>query len=187
MQCPRLWETKGTERNWSLLHVKTEILLISAFILVILFTRYLKKPFGQAAEAPGPRGLPLVGNIFQAPRVTPWLSYQQTGREHGPFYKLQFGLTTVIMLGDHDTTRKLLDKRNNIYSSRPHLPFAGDCVTKGLYTVLMPDGTKVAYVTLYFPVIIYTNMVSTSCARISVFRSHILALNLPAIIYPSLT
>lgn len=46
------------------------------------------------------------------------------------------------MLGDARVARELLDKRSNIYSSRPHVAMGGDIVSKGLRTLLMPYGAQ---------------------------------------------
>jgi hypothetical protein len=32
---------------------------------------------------PGPRGLPLLGNLFQLPQANPWEGYQKLCEEHG--------------------------------------------------------------------------------------------------------
>lgn len=35
---------------------------------------------------PGPKGLPLLGNIFDVPEDKPWLTYQHWSREYGEFF-----------------------------------------------------------------------------------------------------
>ena len=46
------------------------------------------------------------------------------------------------MLGTHDAARDLLDKRSNIYSSRPKLFMVGEIVSKGFRTLLLPYGPR---------------------------------------------
>ncbi|KIW16839.1 hypothetical protein PV08_04029 [Exophiala spinifera] len=91
---------------------------------------------------PGPPRLPIIGNLHQAPLEYPWRTYQELGRQYGPIFSLQYGLSTIIMLSNHETAHDLLDKRSNIYSSRPHSVMGGDCVSKGLRTLLMPYGQR---------------------------------------------
>ena len=91
---------------------------------------------------PGPPRLPVIGNLHQAPTDYPWRTYQQWSKQYGPVFSLQYGLNTIIMLGTHKAARDLLDKRSNIYSSRPHVPMGGDIVSKGLRNVLMPYGNQ---------------------------------------------
>jgi cytochrome P450 len=44
------------------------------------------------------------------------------------------------MLGNHQTAHELLDRRSNIYSSRPRFPFMGECVSDGKRILLLPYG-----------------------------------------------
>ena len=46
------------------------------------------------------------------------------------------------MLNNHTTARDLLDKRSNIYSSRPNLVMGNECVSKGNRSLLMPYGPQ---------------------------------------------
>ncbi|KIW56956.1 hypothetical protein PV05_05567 [Exophiala xenobiotica] len=91
---------------------------------------------------PGPPRLPLIGNLHQAPSEVPWRQYTEWTRKYGPIYRLQYGLSTVIMLGTHEAAHDLLDKRSSIYSSRPRLVMAGECTTKGMHVLLMPYGQQ---------------------------------------------
>ncbi|KAK5043558.1 hypothetical protein LTR84_011418 [Exophiala bonariae] len=91
---------------------------------------------------PGPPRLPVIGNLHQAPQEYPWRKYQEWSKQYGPIFSLQYGLSTIIMLSNHQTAHDLLDKRSNIYSSRPHVVMGGDCVSKGLRTLLMPYGQR---------------------------------------------
>lgn len=91
---------------------------------------------------PGPPRLPIIGNLHQAPEKDPWRTYQQWTKEYGSVFSLQYGINTIIMLGNHQAARDLLDKRSNIYSSRPRSVMAGECVSKGLRTLFMPYGEQ---------------------------------------------
>lgn len=91
---------------------------------------------------PGPPRLPLIGNLHQAPNEVPWRQYGEWTKKYGPIFRLQYGLTTVIMLGTREAAHELLDKRSSIYSSRPRLVMAGECTTKGMHVLLMPYGQQ---------------------------------------------
>ncbi|ETN40993.1 uncharacterized protein HMPREF1541_02925 [Cyphellophora europaea CBS 101466] len=91
---------------------------------------------------PGPPRLPLIGNLHQAPKDYPWRTYQQWTKQYGPIISLQYGLNTIIMLGTYKAAHDLLDKRSNIYSSRPRVVMGGECVSKGFRTLLMPYGQR---------------------------------------------
>ncbi|KAK3368604.1 putative cytochrome P450 [Podospora didyma] len=55
---------------------------------------------------------------------------------------MKLGPQKFVLVGTLDATRDLLDKRNAIYSSRPHQPMAGECLSKGLRSLFMPYGDK---------------------------------------------
>lgn len=46
------------------------------------------------------------------------------------------------MLGTYEAAHELLNKRGNIYSSRPRMPVISEWMSKGLHTVLLPYGAK---------------------------------------------
>ncbi|OAL28509.1 hypothetical protein AYO20_09457 [Fonsecaea nubica] len=98
-----------------------------------------------AAASPSPRGpprLPIIGNLHQAPQVYPWRVYQEWTRQYGPVFSLQYGMNTVIMLGTYQAAHELLNKRSHIYSSRPRAVMGGECLSRGLRTLLMPYGQQ---------------------------------------------
>ncbi|KAJ9626858.1 hypothetical protein H2204_009874 [Knufia peltigerae] len=111
-----------------------------AFALAWLATRLANRK--KLGLPPGPPRLPVIGNLHQAPQEYPWRTYQEWGRQYGPVFSLQYGLNTIIMLSNHETAHDLLDKRSNIYSSRPRSVMGGECVSKGLRTLLMPYGQR---------------------------------------------
>lgn len=84
----------------------------------------------------------MIGNLHQAPASWPWRKYREWTKQYGPVFSLQYGVHTVIVLGSYQAAHDLLDKRSNIYSSRPRSVMAGENATKGLSTLLMPYGPQ---------------------------------------------
>ncbi|PTU24768.1 hypothetical protein P175DRAFT_0506365 [Aspergillus ochraceoroseus IBT 24754] len=87
---------------------------------------------------PGPKPLPLIGNIYQIPSENPWRKYQEWNATYGPIISFKLGLQTVICLGTHQVAHEILAKKSEVYSSRPPLVFMGECVFRGLNTALLP-------------------------------------------------
>jgi hypothetical protein len=104
------------------------ILATGAVILAVL-TGWLAQRKGRTTKKlpPGPPRLPVIGNLHQAPEENPWRIYQEWTKQYGPIFSLQYGLSTIIMLGDYEAAHELLDKRSNIYSSRPRVVMGGPC------------------------------------------------------------
>jgi hypothetical protein len=90
------------------------------FVAMVAFFSIRKaRPRGKLP--PGPPRLPLIGNLHQAPTNALWLTFQNWVKQYGPLVGLDFGGTIVIIVGDYETARDLLDKRASIYSSRPRM------------------------------------------------------------------
>ena len=90
---------------------------------------------------PGPSPLPLVGNIFNIPKTSPWVTYRKLSKQYGKSsfcstcMMYHWVLTIVIRSGkilalrafgqvlivvdDAKVAVELLEKRSAVYSSRP--------------------------------------------------------------------
>ena len=77
-------------------------LILTLTIAVVALLRYHEHRRDKNLP-PGPRRLPLIGNLHQAPDKVPWRTYEQWTKKYGPIFSLQYGLNTVIMLGTHES------------------------------------------------------------------------------------
>ncbi|KAF9894656.1 hypothetical protein FE257_006544 [Aspergillus nanangensis] len=91
---------------------------------------------------PGPRKLPLIGNLHQLGDKPMHVTCQEWHRQYGPLIHLQLGLDRIIVVGNAQVARDLLDKKGAIYSSRPRFTMAHDCVTRGFHTATLPYGPR---------------------------------------------
>ncbi|PVH92621.1 cytochrome P450 [Periconia macrospinosa] len=91
---------------------------------------------------PGPPGLPIVGNLLEMPKSHPWLTHTELRKKYGPIFSMQFGTSTVIFLGTYGAARDLLEKRSNIYSSRPRSVMVGECISQGNRSLILPYGEQ---------------------------------------------
>ncbi|KAI6155467.1 cytochrome P450 [Pisolithus tinctorius] len=70
---------------------------------------------------PGPKGLPLVGNLLDINFTAPWTTYEQWGKRYGGIsYCTVLGQGFVI-INDEEIAHELILKRPSIYSDRPPL------------------------------------------------------------------
>ncbi|KAI8264873.1 Multifunctional cytochrome P450 monooxygenase [Colletotrichum sp. SAR11_239] len=79
---------------------------------------------------PGPKGLPLVGNIRDLPQPTEfaarfWLKHKDL---YGPISSVQVLGKTLIIINDAQVASEMLDKRSSEFSSRPTIVLAGEMV-----------------------------------------------------------
>ncbi|KAJ7826064.1 cytochrome P450 [Mycena olivaceomarginata] len=77
---------------------------------------------------PGPRGLPLVGNVFDVPKTQEWLAFMEMARKYdSDIISLNLAGDTVIVLNSLSAVDALLEDKSAIYSDRAgfhwHLAF----------------------------------------------------------------
>ncbi|KAM5536777.1 hypothetical protein V8D89_009495 [Ganoderma adspersum] len=71
---------------------------------------------------PGPKRLPIVGNMFNMPRSRQWVGYRDLSRELGDVVYLQVLGQSIMVLGSPEVIFEYLDKRSANTSSRAQTP-----------------------------------------------------------------
>lgn len=112
---------------------------VIAFVLAIISYRYYAY---RRKLPPGPPGIPILGNLREMPKTHPWRTHTQMHRKYGPIFSMVYGRNTVIYLGSYDIARELLEKRSNIYSSRPRMVMVGECISQGNRSLILPYGDQ---------------------------------------------
>jgi len=69
----------------------------------------------EMSSLPGPRGWPLVGNAFQISRSQLHLNVEAWGKRFGPFFRLQLGRRTLLVVSDHEALGAVLRDRPEGY------------------------------------------------------------------------
>ncbi|KAG7016307.1 Cytochrome P450 77A3, partial [Cucurbita argyrosperma subsp. argyrosperma] len=92
--------------------------VVSAFIFFLIQKRSSKPRLNLP---PGPRGWPVVGNLFQVARSGKhFFEYVEDIRQiYGPIFTLQMGSRTMIILSGADLIHEALIKRGSTFASRP--------------------------------------------------------------------
>ncbi|KAF8191999.1 cytochrome P450 [Mycena galopus ATCC 62051] len=76
---------------------------------------------------PGPRKLPLVGNLLDIPADRAWEKYMEWSKEYNSdIIHLNIAGQSVIVLSSLEVAEALLEKRSNLYSDRSHFPMVVD-------------------------------------------------------------
>ncbi|EJD01825.1 cytochrome P450 [Fomitiporia mediterranea MF3/22] len=78
--------------------------------------RKQRKPF---PSVPGPKGLPLLGNVFDMQEGELWETARKWGEEFGPLVQVNALGETYIFVNSYQAAVDLFEKRGSIYSSRP--------------------------------------------------------------------
>jgi cytochrome P450 len=119
----------------------TVLLLFSFITAVIIYNRYKKRPPPGIHHAPGPAGLPVLGNAHQLglqphQQITAW------AREYGELYKIRLGWNDWYMICSPEACKEILDKQSAHTSSRATQPVAGDTLSGGMRFLFMPYGPE---------------------------------------------
>lgn len=116
------------------------IVAIATTVLLLIYriSRIGQRPKGYP---PGPPTLPLIGNLHQMPKTKAHLQFQKWAEEYGPVYSLMLGTKVMIVLSSDQAIKDLLDKRSNIYSSRPEI-YLGNIVSGDQRMLLMEYGDR---------------------------------------------
>ncbi|KAI4613117.1 hypothetical protein J4E83_007528 [Alternaria metachromatica] len=115
-------------------------LLFSIWIF-LLYRRYSNRPPTGTKAAPGPAGLPVLGNAHQLgqqphQQITAW------AREYGEVYKIRLGWNDWYMICSPEACKEILDKQSAHTSSRTPLPVSGDALGGGMRFLFMEYGPE---------------------------------------------
>jgi cytochrome P450 len=119
----------------------TLILVFALLTTFIAYNRYKKRPPSGTHRAPGPAGLPILGNAHQLgsqphQQITAW------AREYGELYKIRLGWNDWYMISSPEACKDILDKQSAHTSSRTPLPVASDALSGGMRMLFAEYGPE---------------------------------------------
>lgn len=105
----------------------TNLGIALSFLIVYLITRCLRARKHKLPLPPGPKGLPILGNLNDLPNRGDrewehWLKHKDL---YGPISSLTVLGQTFVILNDAQIALELLKDRAPKYAGRPHQVFAG--------------------------------------------------------------
>ncbi|KAL5478389.1 hypothetical protein ACEPAI_2573 [Sanghuangporus weigelae] len=92
---------------------------------------------------PGPKGLPLIGNVLDMPEVEEWEAVRKWSETYGPIIYLNIFGTSYIFLNSYEAAVELFEKRGAKYSSRPRMVMMELEGWSSWLPVVMPYGDMV--------------------------------------------
>ncbi|KAJ7464505.1 cytochrome P450 [Mycena latifolia] len=99
---------------------------VGAFSIVLL--RFLKSARSSANLPPGPRPLPILGNIRDFALKELWIPATQWAIEFGDVCYLGVLGQGIVILSSAEAVNTLLEKRGAIYSDRPYLVMCSELI-----------------------------------------------------------
>lgn len=97
-----------------------------ALALALYIIRKILSSRNRLPLPPGPKGLPLIGNIADLPPhgIPEWQHWLKFRDQYGPLSSVTVTGQTMIIIQDKDMAMELFEKQALKYSSRPTLMFA---------------------------------------------------------------
>lgn len=99
----------------------TAVLLLAFYIVLINLTNNQK---GQ--EPPGPKPLPILGNLLQLDLKKPHQSLCELSKIHGSVFTVYFGIKKVVVLAGHKTVKEALVNHAEEFGDRDITPIFED-------------------------------------------------------------
>eukprot|EP00058_Branchiostoma_floridae_P020797 XP_002606287.1 hypothetical protein BRAFLDRAFT_67526 [Branchiostoma floridae] len=101
--------------------------------VVVIITTVLWKRSATTGLPPGPRGLPLVGNLFSMTKNIP-VVFQKWSKKYGDVFTVYAFRQPRVVLNGFSAIREALVTNADVFSSRPYVPILGspDQSAKGL-------------------------------------------------------
>ncbi|KAF5338823.1 hypothetical protein D9758_012046 [Tetrapyrgos nigripes] len=90
---------------------------------------------------PGPKGIPIVGNILDMPSEREWITFADWGAQYGGISSVTLMGQTMIIVNSTEVMEEL-DKKGSLYSDRPRLEMGGELVGYSKTLVLVPYGNR---------------------------------------------
>ncbi|THU89650.1 cytochrome P450 [Dendrothele bispora CBS 962.96] len=122
-----------------MIHISQSNGVIILLVTFIVTLRYVSSRNKSTRLPPGPRGLPILGNVFQLDTERPWVTYGKWKKRYGPLVYLNMAGQPILVLNSQKAVQDLLDHRPTKYSDRPSWIVANE-ITGGLDLPVMRYG-----------------------------------------------
>ncbi|XP_068135083.1 cytochrome P450 2K1-like [Hyperolius riggenbachi] len=117
----------------------TTILL--AIILGFIVIKFFHNPKQRGSDSrfpPGPKALPIIGNIHILDLKRPHKSLMQLSKKYGPLFSIQIGTKKIVVLCGYEMVKEALITHAEEFSERPKIPIFQDFL-KG-YGIIFAHG-----------------------------------------------
>ncbi|KZT66878.1 cytochrome P450 [Daedalea quercina L-15889] len=94
----------------------------------------------ESGLAPGPIGIPLLGNAWRLPAERSWIYLHSLCEQYGPIVGLRVFGNNMLVLDKLEDVQELLVKRSQNYSSRKPMVYAGKYRSSNERIVMLPYG-----------------------------------------------
>ncbi|KAG1747258.1 cytochrome P450 [Suillus paluster] len=125
-----------------------ELLIFSTFLLLLSVSIRVWRQRRQRKGLPlppGPKGLPILGNLLDINVSKPWLSYTDWAKKHGDIVYLSILGQEFIIISSEELAHTLMDQRSGVYSERPYVSTSSGWISPPDCYPMGTDGGNVSF------------------------------------------
>ncbi|XP_054857069.1 cytochrome P450 2K6-like [Eublepharis macularius] len=98
------------------------VLFLYALVVVVLWKMSNFWNSSRQNLPPGPKPLPLIGNLHIMDVKRPYRTMLKLSKQYGPVFSLQLGFQKMVVLSGYETVKEALVKHANAFAERPPVP-----------------------------------------------------------------
>nr|UTU07509.1 cytochrome P450 71BQ17 [Ailanthus altissimus] len=102
-------------------HLPSLPVSLSFLLFFLMLVRYWKNSKGQGKPPPGPRPLPILGNLHQLADGLPHHAVTKLCRKYGPVLKLKLGQLDVVVISSPEVAKEVLKTNEINFAQRPEV------------------------------------------------------------------
>ncbi|RZC67108.1 hypothetical protein C5167_010799 [Papaver somniferum] len=95
------------------------LLLVFSITLLVLLWKQLTRKNRNGRLPPGPRRIPLIGNLHQLGGGSPHVSLKRLSDEYGPLMFLKLGSIPTLVVSSRDMAKEILKTHDLVLTNRP--------------------------------------------------------------------
>ncbi|XP_056419489.1 uncharacterized protein LOC130360958 [Hyla sarda] len=101
--------------------------LLSIVVILFLTNVFRNQKQGKYKKfPPGPKPLPILGNLLMIDMSKPYKTFYQLSKQYGSIFSVQMGRTKMVILCGYDTIKDALINNAEVFSDRPRNPLFTD-------------------------------------------------------------